>query len=106
MKSSSYYLNKNGYKTSFNKLNNPSDNILSRIGLKLTIDNNYDIDNKKTTNVADPQDHKDAVNKEYIDLGWTRKTTNLLTSIDTIINDKIQYVLDYMNPDFMKISIS
>ncbi len=41
--------------------------ILPGIGLRLTIDINQDIDNKRLTNVADPEDHEDAVNKEYID---------------------------------------
>jgi hypothetical protein len=38
-------------------VNTPSDNILPGTRFKITNDNNYDIDNKRITNVADPEDH-------------------------------------------------
>ena len=37
------------------------------IGFKLTNDGNYDIDNKRLTNIADPSDNKDAINKGYFE---------------------------------------
>jgi len=37
------------------------------IGFKLTVDNNYDIDNKRLTNTAKATENKDAINKEYFD---------------------------------------
>jgi hypothetical protein len=39
---------------------------------------------KRLTNVADPEDVKHAVNKEYVDDELTRNT-NLSTSLDTIL---------------------
>jgi hypothetical protein len=35
------------------------------IGFKLTHDNNYDMDNKRLTNVQKPKEPKDVVTKEY-----------------------------------------
>lgn len=99
MKSGSFYLTKTGYKSYYNKVSSTSEfdnptHHLPGIGFKLTVDNNFDIDNKRLTNVADPGDHKDAVNKEYVDGSLTRNTTNLLTSIDTILNSKIPFDAD------------
>jgi hypothetical protein len=42
-------------------------NIITGIEFKLIFDNNYDIENKRLTNVADREDHKGIVNKEFID---------------------------------------
>jgi hypothetical protein len=64
----SYYLTRTGCKLYSSKTVSNSTQQLQGIGFKLTIDSNYDIDNKRLTNVADPEDYKDAVNKEYIDL--------------------------------------
>ncbi len=35
------------------------------IGCKLTNDSNYDIENKRLTNVADPEEQKDVITKGY-----------------------------------------
>src|SRR6266487_1310828 len=93
-KSKFHYLTKTGYK-SYNKVNSTNEfdtHHIPTIGFKLTTDNNYDMDNKRLTNVADPGEHKDAVNKEYVDGNLTRNTTNLLTSIDTIVDSKISNI--------------
>jgi hypothetical protein len=37
------------------------------IGFKLTLDNNYNMDNKRLTNTAKAIKNKDAINKEYFD---------------------------------------
>ncbi len=67
MKSSSYYLTRTGYKSFSNTIFKPSDSIITGIEFKLIFDNNYDIENKRLTNVADREDHKGIVNKEFID---------------------------------------
>lgn len=46
------------------------------VGFKLTNDGNYDIDNRRLTNVAEPADHKDAINKNYFDNGIIRFSTS------------------------------
>ena len=59
------------------------------IGFKLTVDNNYDIDNKKLTNVADPNENKDAINKDYFDNVFTSfKGTYLKKNEDVDMNGK------------------
>ena len=40
---------------------------LPGVGFKLTDDGDYDIDNKKLRNVADPQSNSDASTKKYVD---------------------------------------
>jgi len=42
------------------------------IGFKLTYDNNYDMDYKRLTNVGEPGDQKDAINKDYFDSEVTK----------------------------------
>ena len=37
------------------------------VGFKLTSDGNYDVDNKKLTNVATPTSNADAATKKYTD---------------------------------------
>ncbi len=39
--------------------------------------------------MADPEDVKDAVTKDYVDDELTRNTTSLLTSLDSIVNQKV-----------------
>ena len=41
------------------------------IGFKLTADNNYDMDNKRLTNVGEPNHDEDVINKKYFDNGLT-----------------------------------
>jgi hypothetical protein len=45
------------------------------IGFKLTHDNNYDMDNKRLTNVQKPKESKDVVTKEY----FVERTDKVLT---------------------------
>ena len=40
---------------------------LPGVGFKLTSDGDYDISNKKLTNVASPQTNNDASTKSYVD---------------------------------------
>jgi hypothetical protein len=44
----------------------------SGIGFKLTHDNNYDMDNKRLTNIHKPTENKDTVNEEYFFDGLNR----------------------------------
>jgi hypothetical protein len=47
------------------------------IGFKLTPDGNYDIYNKRLTNIGDPGDYKDAINIEYFDKRIVKLSTSL-----------------------------
>ena len=46
---------------------------LPGVGFKLTDDGNYDIENKKLRNVAEPQSNSDATTKKYIDNNFIKK---------------------------------
>src|ERR1700684_4114374 len=48
------------------------------IGFKLTLDNNYDMDNNRLTNVREPGEYKDAVNKDYFDKGLSSLEDKLI----------------------------
>ena len=59
------------------------------VGFKLTADNNYDIDDKRLTNVADLNDNKDAINKNYFNNVFTSlKGAYLKKNEDVDMNGK------------------
>jgi len=62
------------------------------IGFKLTDDGNYDIDGKRLTDLAKPNDNSDASTKNYVDAKNTQQ--------DIAINSKAEkvYVILEMEP--------
>ena len=79
------------------------------IGYKLTIDGQYDIENKKLCNVADPQQPKDVVNLEtlrkiiQIEIqGMIDITTRLRSSLDDL-DIIVENHRDEIDAEFKKI---
>ncbi len=60
----------NDYKPTFGIKRNKKNKVIKGergIGFKLTVDNNYDMDNRRLTNTAKAIKNKEAINKEYVD---------------------------------------
>ena len=60
----------------------------SGTGSNLTSDGNYNMSNKKLTNMAKPADDKDGVNKKYVDDNYLKLSAGTVTG-HTILNNAI-----------------
>ena len=67
---------------------------LPGVGFKLTDDGDYDIDNKKLRNVADPQSNSDASTKKYVDQIKTNITKKFSDYLKKDGTDKMTSLLN------------
>lgn len=66
------------------------------VGFRLTADGNYDITEKKLTNVGAPSDSKDAATKKYVDDKTSASGLRPPTTTSLVVNSNIDMKDEYL----------